>query len=64
MELSVFINAHQERPSLKSLFVREQEGVYNFGSKKTNIKMENGLLKVRVGGGYLSIEEFVDQYMI
>ena len=37
--------------------------MYCFGTKKTNIKLEKGLLKVRVGGGYLSIEEFVDQYL-
>lgn len=60
IELARFINSNPERPALKSLFVRVQEGVYNFGTKKCNIKIENGLLKVRVGGGYLSIEEFVD----
>ena len=61
--LARFINTHLERPALKAMFVREQEGVYSFGSKKTNIKIENGKLKVRVGGGYLSIEEFVQQYL-
>ena len=45
------------------MFVRENEGVYSFGTKKTNIKIESGNLKVRVGGGYLSIDEFVDQYL-
>lgn len=63
VELARFINSNPERPALKSLFIREQEGVYSFGTKKTNIKIENGKLKVRVGGGYLSIEEFVDQYL-
>jgi hypothetical protein len=61
--LAAYINSTPERPALKSLFVREAEGVYSFGSKKTNIKAENGLLKVRVGGGWLSIQEFVDQYL-
>ena len=63
IELARFINSNPERPALKSLFVREQEGLYTFGTKKTNMKLEKGLLKVRVGGGYLSIEEFVDQYL-
>jgi hypothetical protein len=27
-----------------------------------SLKVEKDLLKVRVGGGYLSIEEFVEQY--
>lgn len=40
VELAKFINSNPERPSLKSLFVREAEGVYSFGSKKTNIKIE------------------------
>ena len=43
--------------------MREQEGVYSFGTKKTNIKLEQGSLKVRVGGGYLSVFEFSDQYL-
>jgi len=58
--LANFINLHHERGALTTLFVREGEGIYKFGTKKVNIKLENGLLKVRVGGGYLSIEEFVD----
>jgi len=62
-ELADYINTQLERPALNALFVREQEGVYSFGSKKTNIKLEQGLLKVRVGGGYLSIQEFCDQYL-
>jgi hypothetical protein len=45
------------------MFERESEGIYVFGSKKTSIKFENNDLKVRVGGGYLSIEEFVAQYL-
>ena len=45
------------------LFEWKNEGIYNFGSKKTSIKFEYGDLKVRVGGGYISIEDFIAQYL-
>lgn len=46
------------------MFLRENPGVYQFGTKKVNLKLEhNGRLKVRVGGGYLSLDEFLDQYV-
>ncbi len=42
--------------------MRESEGVYVFGSKRVWIKVENDKIIVRVGGGYLSLDEFIDQY--
>ena len=48
---------------MKLFFKRENEGVYQFGQKRLSVKIENGSLKCRVGGGYLSIDEFVDQYL-
>ena len=42
--------------------MRESEGVYQFGSKKVAIKVDKDKINVRVGGGYLSIDEFLDQY--
>ena len=44
------------------MFLRESDGVYRFGTKRVAIKCENNNIKIRVGGGYLSIEEFIDQY--
>ena len=44
------------------LFIRHSEGIYSYGSRKISLKNENDKLKVRVGGGYLSIEEFIEQY--
>jgi hypothetical protein len=44
------------------MFMRESEGVYQFGSKKIFIKVEKSEIKIRVGGGFLSIDEFLDQY--
>jgi hypothetical protein len=37
--------------------------VYEFGSKKVTMKLENNYLKVRTGGGYLTIDEFAEQYL-
>ncbi len=33
-----------------------------FGSRKIYAKIINGKLVIRVGGGYMSIAEFVDHY--
>lgn len=44
------------------MFMRESEGVYQFGSKRVAVKVEKQGIKIRVGGGYLSIDEFLDQY--
>ena len=42
------------------MFIRESEGVYSFGSKRVYIKIEKGnTIKVRVGGGYMGIDEFI-----
>lgn len=37
-------------------------GFYMFGSKKIYCKVMNSKLVVRVGGGYVSIEEFIKLY--
>ena len=42
--------------------MRESDGVYQFGSKRVAVKVEKDNIKIRVGGGYLSIDEFLDQY--
>ena len=48
---------------MKILFLRESEGVYQFGQKRVYIKIEKGnQIKVRVGGGYLHIDDFIEQY--
>ena len=45
------------------MFLRESEGVYQFGQKRVYIKIEKGeKILVRVGGGYLGIEEFIKTY--
>ena len=44
------------------MFIRLQPGIYSFGSKKVCIKVENGKIIIRVGGGYMFIDEFLDKY--
>ena len=60
--MAEFINNYPDRNRLKIMFMRETEGVYEFGSKRVNIRIEKGKILIRVGGGYLSIDEFVDQH--
>ena len=43
-------------------FRREESGVYLFGAKRVAIKVEQGRLIVRVGGGYMGIEDFIVAY--
>ena len=61
-KLAEFINNYPERSKLKIMFMRESDGVYQFGSKRVAVKVEKDNIKIRVGGGYLSIDEFLDQY--
>jgi len=61
-KLAEFINNYPERSKLKIMFMRESDGVYQFGTKRVAVKVEAGNIKIRVGGGYLSIDEFLDQY--
>ena len=44
------------------MFMRESEGVYEFGSKRVMVKVERDKINIKVGGGFLSIDEFLDQY--
>ena len=60
--LAEFINNYPDRAKLKIMFMRESEGVYQFGTKRVAVKVEKDNIKIRVGGGYLSIDEFLDQY--
>ena len=60
--LALFINNYPDAQNLRVLFIRHSEGIYSYGSRKVSLKVEKDLLKVRVGGGYLSIEDFVEQY--
>ena len=70
-KLAEYINNYPERAKLKIMFMRESEGIYQFGTKRVYVRVEKDKINskilcihfiVRVGGGYLSIDEFLDQY--
>lgn len=61
-KLAEYINNYPDRQKLKIMFMRESQGVYEFGSKRVMVKVERDKIQIKVGGGYLSIDEFLDQY--
>ena len=60
--LAEYINTYPDKKKLKIMFMRESEGVYQFGSRRVMVKVERGKIMIKVGGGYLSIDEFLQQY--
>lgn len=38
------------------IFLRENEGMYQFGSKRVYLKINKGSIFVRIGGGYIDFE--------
>lgn len=61
-KLAEYINNYPERAKLKIMFMRESEGIYQFGTKKIYVRVDQDKINIRVGGGFLSIDEFLDQY--
>ena len=61
-KLADFVNNYPDRNRLKIMFMRETEGVYEFGSKRLEIRLAQNKIMIRVGGGYIGIDEFLDQY--
>ena len=60
LKLATFINNWYDKQKLKNMFTRETEGIYQFGTKRIAVRVENEKICMRVGGGYLSIEEFLE----
>lgn len=50
------------RANLNLPVKRLSQGKYMFGSRQIMAKIINGKLVIRVGGGYMSVDEFIDQY--
>ena len=42
--------------------MKESDGVYQFGTKRVCVRVDKGKISIRVGGGYLGIDEFLDIY--
>ena len=62
VKLADFVNNYPDRNRLKIMFLRETAGVYEFGTKRVEVRLAQNKLTVRVGGGYMGIDEFLDQY--
>jgi len=45
-------------------FIRLGEGTYTFGTKRISVRIINGKLVIRVGGGYMMIQEFLRLYTL
>ena len=61
-KLADFINNYPDRDKIKVIFIRESAGVYEFGTKRVEVRLAKDRLTVRIGGGYMGINEFLDQY--
>lgn len=58
--IAEYINNYPDRQKLKIMFMRESEGVYQFGTKRVYVRVEKDKINIRVGGGWLSVDEFLD----
>ena len=59
-KLAEYINNYPDRQKLKIMFMRESEGVYQFGTKRIYVKCVKDKIEIKVGGGWLSVDEFLD----
>ena len=59
-KLALFINSKPLKFREKMSFEREANGIYRFNKKRVFMKMEGDHIVIRVGGGYLSLEEFLE----
>ena len=44
------------------MFLRESTGVYEFGTRRVEVNVKQGKILIRIGGGYMPIDEFLEQY--
>ncbi|CAG9325312.1 unnamed protein product [Blepharisma stoltei] len=58
--LAAYLNSRDEVVPVP--FIREAAGVYLFGSRRVLVSFERGKLTVKVGGGFLPIDDFVECY--
>lgn len=63
MVLAEYLNKYPEKEKMKILFLRETEGVYQFGQRRVYLKIDKANnIQVRVGGGFMHIDQFINQF--
>lgn len=62
VKLADYINSYPDRTKLKVMFQREQPGQYTFGTRRVALKIERDRIQCKIGGGYLLIDKFLEQY--
>ena len=54
--------SNSQAKALPVPLLREDQGTYVFGSRRVFVKLEGGQVIVRVGGGFIPLEEFITTY--
>ena len=54
--------ALKDRQDMPIKFKKESYGVYNFGTKRVSVRLDKDRLNVRVGGGSITLEKFLETY--
>jgi len=55
-KLGDYINNLSSKSKMNFIFLRENEGMYQFGAKRVYLKINRGSIFVRVGGGFIDFE--------
>lgn len=61
-QIAEYLNNVTDRQKLKIMFMRESSGMYEFGTRRVEVKVAKGKILIRIGGGYMPIDEFLEQY--
>lgn len=61
-EIDALFGAAMMRNGCKVIVTRMTIGKYMFGQRQILAKIINSKLVIRVGGGYMSVDEFIEQY--
>ena len=61
--VDVMLNAYLVANNTCNHFIRIADGVYSHKNRKVGVCIRNGSLVIRVGGGYMYIDEFLKQYV-
>ena len=59
-KLADYINNNTTFKKSSMLFVRESEGIYTYGKKRLFIKIQKDSIIIRVGGGFVTIDNFIE----